>query len=194
MPVFPFKRREKVFGAGRPRALDREGKTRLMALARALMRPTQKGKHYGLVTAKGFAVLEALLWQFHNAKSGLCFPSLKRIAEAAGCTEATVCRCLKMLEAAGLLTWVNRLVRVREHGEAGWRWRVLRTSNGYAFNDPRAGRCVAQEPASASNYKKSSETTNQISPYNKAAGEDGLFAPLEAALGRLHGYVKAGAA
>ena len=30
-------------------------------------------------------MLEALLWGFHNARSGLCFPSLERIAEAAGC-------------------------------------------------------------------------------------------------------------
>ena len=32
---------------------------------------------YGVVTAKAVAVLEALLWAFHNARSGLCFPSLR---------------------------------------------------------------------------------------------------------------------
>jgi hypothetical protein len=37
---------------------------------------TAKGKHYGEITAKALAVLEALLFGFHNSKSGLCFPSL----------------------------------------------------------------------------------------------------------------------
>jgi hypothetical protein len=40
------------------------------------MRRTVKGKHYGEITAKAFAVLEALLWTFHNAKSGLCYPGM----------------------------------------------------------------------------------------------------------------------
>ena len=42
----------------------------------------------------------------------------------------------------GVLTWVNRIVRVRERcvdlfGHRGGRERVIRTSNGYAFNDPK---------------------------------------------------------
>ena len=40
----------------------------------------QKGRAYGVVTAKALAVLEALLWGFHNARSGVCFPSYERIA------------------------------------------------------------------------------------------------------------------
>ena len=45
------------------------------------------------------------------------------------------------MEVAGVLTWVNRIVRerVRERDLFGqWvsRWRVLRTSNAYAFRDP----------------------------------------------------------
>ena len=46
-----------------------------MHWARCLSRRTEKGRAYGVVTAKALAVLEALLWAFHNAKSGLCFPS-----------------------------------------------------------------------------------------------------------------------
>jgi len=88
-PKLP-KRREKMFGAGRPRALDRNTKARIMHLARCLSRKTEKGKAYGELTAKALAVLEALLWSFHNAKSGLCFPSYERIAEAAGCARSTV--------------------------------------------------------------------------------------------------------
>jgi hypothetical protein len=71
-------RREKLFGDGRPRPLDRNAKARIMIYARALMRRTEKGKAYGPITAKALAVLEALLWSFHNARSGLCFPSYGR--------------------------------------------------------------------------------------------------------------------
>ncbi len=135
-------RREKVFGDGRPRPLDRNAKARIMTYARALMRRTEKGKAYGAITAKALAVLEALLWGFHNARSGLCFPSYATIAERAGCARSTVAEAIKALEDAGLLTWVNRIVRIRERcedlfGHFGSRVRVIRTSNGYQFNDPR---------------------------------------------------------
>ena len=137
---------EKVFGSGRPVSLDRNAKARIVHLARALMRRTEQGKHYGQITAKAFAVLQALLWGFHNAKSGLCFPSYEKIAEAAGCARSTVYEAIKALEDAGLLTWVNRLCRVREWAPGGLpgvgatRSRVLRTSNGYRFSDPQSSK------------------------------------------------------
>jgi hypothetical protein len=136
-------RREKVFGDGRPLPLDRNAKVRVMTLARALMRRTEAGKHYGQVTAKAVAVLEALLWGFHNARSGLCFPSYESIAAKADCARSTVAETIKALEDAGLLSWVNRITRIRERcddlfGRFGTRWRVIRTSNGYQFHDPKA--------------------------------------------------------
>jgi len=142
LPCHLRPRREKVFGDGRPRSLDRNAKARIMTFARALMRRTEKGKAYGAVTAKALAVLEALLWGFHNARSGLCFPSYATIAERAGCARSTVAEAIKALEDAGLLTWVNRIVRIRERcedlfGHLGSRVRVIRTSNGYRFNDPK---------------------------------------------------------
>src|SRR5262249_34550132 len=129
-------RREKMFGEGRLLPLDRNAKARIMTLARALTRRTEKGKHYGVVTAKFVAVLEALLWGFHNAVSGRCFPSYERIAEKADCARSTVYEAIHALERAGILTWVNRIVRVREwgpdlFGRARNRWRVIRTSNAY---------------------------------------------------------------
>ena len=85
---------------------------------------------------------KALLWGFHNARSGLCFPSYETIAARAGCARSTVAEAIKALEDAGLLTWVNRIKRVRERcedlfGHRGSRVRVIRTSNGYRFNDPK---------------------------------------------------------
>ena len=139
----PSRRREKMFGLGRPRALDRNAKVRIMHWARCLSRRTEKGRAYGVVTAKALAVLEALLWAFHNAKSGLCFPSYETIADAAHCARSTVAEAIKALEDAGILSWVQRVKRIRERcsdllGDNGWRWRVLRTSNSYQFNEPGA--------------------------------------------------------
>ena len=62
-------RREKVF-IGRAVPMDRNGKARLMAYARALMRATEPGKHYGDITAKAYAVLQASAGTFHNIGTG----------------------------------------------------------------------------------------------------------------------------
>jgi len=137
------KRREKVFGPGRPRALDRNTKVRIMHLARCLKRRTEAGKHYGVLTGKCVDILEVLLWIFHNARSGLCFPSYERIAEAAGCARSTVAEAIMALEDVRILSWVNRLKRVAEatrdlFGHRMRKTRVIRASNGYAFIDPKA--------------------------------------------------------
>ena len=55
------RRREKMFGSGRPRALDRNAKVRIMHRARCLARRTEKGRAYGQITAKAVAVLEVIL-------------------------------------------------------------------------------------------------------------------------------------
>jgi hypothetical protein len=149
-------RREKVFGDGRPQSMDRNAKVRVMTYARALMRATAPGKHYGQITAKAFAVLEALLWGFHNARSGLCFPSYDTLAARAGCARSTVAEAIKALEDAGLLSWVNRITRIRERcedlfGRFGTRCRVIRTSNGYQFHDPKAA--ISRGYASKSDFQ-----------------------------------------
>jgi len=136
------RRREKLFGEGRLLPLDRNAKARITVFARALTRRTEEGKHYGVLTAKFLAVLHALLWGFHNCQSGRCFPSYEGIAERADCTRSTVYEAINALERAGILTWVNRIVRIREwgpdlFGRAQNRWRVIRTSNAYTFVDPQ---------------------------------------------------------
>jgi DNA-binding MarR family transcriptional regulator len=44
------------------------------------------------------------------------FPSCESIAEKAHCDRATVSKAIKALEDSGVLTWVNRIARVREWG------------------------------------------------------------------------------
>ena len=97
-----------------------------------------------------------------NPWDGRCFPSYARIAEAAGCVERTVGNCLPDLEAAGLLTWVNRIQRVRERvaGLGGiWAstWRVIRTSNAYDF--PLIAK---QQPTIPDKGKNHLGTSNQV--------------------------------
>lgn len=155
-------RREKVFGEGRPLPLDREAKLRILVLARAMMRKTEKRKHYGRVTAKALAVLQVLLFQFHNARSGLCFPSYDKIGEKADCAHSTVAKAIEALEACGILSWVNRLKRVREisrdlFGNITARVRVLRTSNAYRLKDPNPN----AERANSSKFEITTGTPNQ---------------------------------
>ncbi len=137
-------RREKVFGPGRALPLDRNAKARIAAYARAWSgRNCQPGQHKGPITRAFLDVLTALLWGFHNSRSGCCFPSYEAIAARAECARSTVAEAVKALEWAGVLTWQNRITRVRERcrdlfGHQGWRWRVIRTSNAYVFRDPLA--------------------------------------------------------
>ena len=69
-------RRAKVFGPGRRIPLDRNAKARIMMRARGYLHRMKdgsekpKGKAYGELSAKFYAVLGALLYGFHNAGSG----------------------------------------------------------------------------------------------------------------------------
>ena len=178
------RRREKLFGDGRPRPLDRNAKVRVMTLARALTHRSGPRKHYGVITAKFLGVLNALLWGFHNAATGRCFPSYETIAERADCDRSTVYDAIRALESCGVLTWVNRIARVREpygrdlFGNVATRWRVIRTSNSYAFNDPNPG--AARPQSSKSDFQTGTSNQDLISSVALDPGD-----PLHAALLRL---------
>ena len=70
-------------------------------------------------------IYEVLLFGFYNPRTGQCFPSHKALATKARCGVRTVQRALKWARDNGLIQWSHGLVR---NG-----WRVLRTSNRYAF-------------------------------------------------------------
>jgi DNA-binding Lrp family transcriptional regulator len=130
MPISQRPRRERVFGEGRAVPLDHAGKTQVMDYAHAHNAEHKRpGQHIGPLTRAYLDVLRALLWGFHNALSGRCYPSYERIAEKAKVSRATVAEAIKALEAAGVLTWVNRIVRLREQGVIVLR----RISNAYRF-------------------------------------------------------------
>ena len=137
-----------------------------------------------------------MLWGFHNARSGLCFPSQEKIAERAKVARSTVAEAIKALEDAGLLSWVNRIVRVKESildlfGHWVNRWRVLRTSNGLSIRRsarPREGHKSAGIQGNSSKSEIPAGNTNQDSILSIAPPALPLFdtqTPLGIALMRL---------
>lgn len=152
-PCVPFHlrpRREKVFGLAGGIPLDRNAKARIMAYAKGYnARNRDARQHWGPITPAFMRVLEALLYGFHNSKDGRCFPSYEAISGRAGCGRSTVYAAIMLLERIGLISWVNRIWRLRERipdlfGPNAWRWRIVRTSNAYVFRDPLP--CAARPP------------------------------------------------
>jgi hypothetical protein len=186
-------RREKVFGPGRAVPLDRNAKARIQAYAKAWSRlHAQPGQHRGPITRASLDVLQALLWGFHNSRSGVCFPSYERIAEKAECGRTTVYEALRVLEWAGVLSWQHRIVRVRElcqdlWGRAGWRWRVIRTSNCYQFRDPQAA--VSGVPATEFGNRAGTPDQELSKPLPAPAVDPN--SPLERALARFAAVIAA---
>jgi hypothetical protein len=119
-----------VFGPARGIPLDGNAKARLKAFVQGYnARYRQQGQHRGPITRAYMEVFEAMLFGFHNSKTGLCFPSYETIAEKAKCCRDTVYEAIKVLEEANVLTWVNRIWReqVRERdlfGKWATRWRA----------------------------------------------------------------------
>lgn len=70
-------------------------------------------------------IYETLLFAFYNPRTGHCFPSHQAIATKARCSVSTVQRALKWARENSLIVWAHGLVRDG--------WRVLRTSNRWAF-------------------------------------------------------------
>jgi hypothetical protein len=186
-------RREKVFGPGHAVPLDRNQKVRIQAYARAWDRQhRQPGQRGGALGRAALDVLGALLWVFHNARSGCCFPSYERIAEKAGVARSTVAEAIKALEFAGVLRWQNRITRIREKcrdlwGREGWRWRVIRTSNAYAFLDPQAQ--FAGVPASKSDQRTGTPDQEAQIPLQGPAFDPNSL--LERAMARLGATIAA---
>jgi hypothetical protein len=174
-------------------------------------RHKQPGQHRGPLTRAYLEVLEALLWGFHNSRDGRCFPSYETIAARAQCCRDTVYHAIKALEAAGILTWVNRMVRAqfREKdlfGKVVSRIRLIRTSNAYVFHDPLAnaphpnpqdrdrdgGRRMVDSGAFSSKSENPPGTQIQESYNLSVSAKDGETAPSSAlarALKRLEGAI-----
>jgi len=99
---------------------------------------------------------------------GRCFPAYEKIAAVAKCHRDTVCVALRALEDAGILTWVNRIARIRrQERDLFGHWatviEVVRTSNAYRFLDPLP-RMQGRKPA---------KSENPTGPQNRDLQKDG---------------------
>jgi hypothetical protein len=86
-------------------------------------------------------VLRTLLFGFMNAKSGRCDPSYSDPEARTGFCRDTIAKCIKALEASGLLVVTRRMVRV----VIGRVLAPRQISNAYAFGEPK----IAAAPVSA---------------------------------------------
>jgi hypothetical protein len=145
MPVFQSPSspsRERVFRRVLGSPLGPKAKKAIMRSVELYNARNRKpGEHHGPITPAFQRVLSAMLWKFHNSRTGYCFPSYETIAAAARCCRDTVYEAIKALEAADILTWVNRFDKIRTEcrdflGRVFTRWQVIRTSNAYCFRDP----------------------------------------------------------
>ena len=167
--AFICRNRPKTFEWGRPKPMSGHDKANLMRRARELMTRTEPGKHYGVLTDKFVKVLEKLLYTFHNAITGLCFPSYDSIAEAADCSRSTVYNALAALETAELLSWDHRLKRkfetvVNLFGALvrGQRSTVERTSNSYTFFFEKSSKSKNIAGTTNQEKKKDNSFTNPV--------------------------------
>jgi hypothetical protein len=163
-------RREKIFGPAPEHRLDGNAKARVWAAAAAYNAANrQPRQHWGPLTRATMSVLKALLWRFHGADGGgRCFPGYERIAATAKCHRDTVNEAIKALEEAGIMTWVNRITRIRRRerdlfGVWGSAWQVIRISNGYVFCDP-----LDRQPG-----RKGYKSENPARPLNREKKKDG---------------------
>ena len=190
------RRREKVFGDGKPRPMSRNVKLRIMALARVLMRPTESGKHYGEITAKHFAVLAGVAVGLPQRRvRALLSVAMRRSPRRPAVRARPSREAIKALEKAGLLTWVQRIKRVHERvinlfgeGVHGQRSRIFRTSNGYQFIEPPDVQSSKSENKSGTAGQESFPSLATLVPALKPVDSG-----LEAALLRLGSAIRTGA-
>lgn len=94
-------------------------------------RPGAISRREGKLGISGLAVLYALLFDFHSAKTGRMDPSYETLARAANIGRATVGRALARLKAAGVLNWIPRCTR-EEGPEGGFLMRQISNLYGVA--------------------------------------------------------------
>jgi hypothetical protein len=114
---------------------DRNAKARIWSHAKYYnAEHRREGQHRGPITWAAFRVLRALLWGFHNGKSGKCHPSYESIAAIAQCSRDTVYAAINTLYACDILDWEQRWDKKWDPDRE--EFLPIRISNAYIFRDP----------------------------------------------------------
>ena len=98
--------------------LPKKRAVRLYHQARDFERKTrQAGQQDGVLGRNGLKVLEALVFDFLNYRTGQLWPSVAAIARKAGISERSARRGLDRLKAAGVLHWQRRKASILALGQ-----------------------------------------------------------------------------
>ena len=110
-------------------AKPKKAAVRLWHRARGFDRITHEpGRHGGAVGPAALAVLEALIFDFLNFRTGRLDPSYAAIGAKAGVCVRTVASALQRLKALGILNWVRRCAERWAYG----RFVLEQETNAYA--------------------------------------------------------------
>ena len=126
--------------------IDRRSATKIFHQARALDRRSHvAGKHGGRIGHTGILVLECLIFDHLNWRTGQLDPSYEAIAAKANLARSTVGAALRRLKELGILNWLRRCEETMEGG----RYVLRQISNAYAVLPPSLWRAVGLLPAKA---------------------------------------------
>jgi hypothetical protein len=111
-------------------AMPKKAAVKLWHRARDFERRTrQPGQQDGALGRNGLAVLQTLIFDFLNFRTGRLDPGRPKIAKLAGISESSVQRGLVKLKAAGVLNWLRRCSGAMEDG----RFILKQDTNAYAI-------------------------------------------------------------
>jgi hypothetical protein len=123
--------------------MTKKAAARLWHRARGFDRQTSKpGCHGGAVGHAALQVLQSLIFDFQNFRTGRLDPSYRAIAKAANVCQRTVATAIKRLRDLGILDWTRRCAETRT--ETG-QYVLKQESNAYALM-PSSGWQGYREP------------------------------------------------
>ena len=123
--------------------MTKRAAARLLHRARDFDRQTRRaGHHGGAVGHAALKVLQSLIFDFQNRRTGRLDPSYRAIAKAANVCQRTVATAIKRLKELGIIDWVRRCAETRT--DTG-RFVLTQETNAYALQ-PSSGWRGYHEP------------------------------------------------
>jgi AraC-like DNA-binding protein len=116
-------------------AISRKAAQRIWHKARAWEQNSHhKGKHGGIIGKSALAVLQTLLTDFLNFRSGRLDPSVHAIASKAAVSERTAYTALQRLRSLKILSWVRRC---RHDRDSNGRFCLRQDTNAYQVHESK---------------------------------------------------------
>ena len=104
----------------------------------------EPGRHGGGIGLPAMAVLECLIFKFHNWASGRLDPSYDSLQKATGLCRQAVADALAKLKALGIINWLRRCTEDKDDTGA---FRLRQLTNAYAVLPPSQWRGYVEPPS-----------------------------------------------